>query len=69
MDHHFWDQVYKHWIIAGHLIVDLQSMESGFLEMRKYRQDIWDYIQYRESLLAWPSMKKEREVAINPLQS
>jgi len=45
----------KQWVKAGHLIIDLNSMEKGFLKMEKHRQEIWDYIQYRESLLKWPS--------------
>jgi len=41
------------------LIVDLYSLEKGFLEAERHRQEIWDYIQYREGLLRWPSGNKE----------
>jgi hypothetical protein len=47
------------WIKAGDLIVDLSSMEKGFQDEGKRRQEIWDYIQYRESLLTWPSPNEE----------
>ncbi len=40
---------------SGHLIVDVSSFQNGFQkEPKKYRQEIWDYIQYRESLVRWP---------------
>jgi len=47
------------WIKAGSLIVDLPSMEKGFREEERLHQEIWDYIQYRESLLTWPSKNEE----------
>jgi len=34
-------------------------MEKGFQETKRRQQEIWDYIQYRESLLKWPSNKEE----------
>jgi hypothetical protein len=49
----------EHWGKAGSLLVDLSSMEKGFLEIKRYRQEIWDYVQYRESLLKWPSINEE----------
>ncbi len=45
------------WTRAGNLIVDLCSLEKGFREMEKYRQEIWEYVKYRESLILWPSPK------------
>jgi hypothetical protein len=48
------DQNNEHWIKAGSLMIDLPSMGKGFQETEKYRQDIWDYIQYRERLAKWP---------------
>jgi len=44
----------KQWIKAGTLIVDLRSIENGFQKEERYRKEICDYIQYRESLLKWP---------------
>ena len=49
----------KNWAMAGSLLVDLTSMEKGFLEVKRYRQEIWDYIEYRESLVKWPSMNEQ----------
>ncbi len=43
------------WIKVGDLIVDLSSLEKGFQLEERSRKEIWDYIQYRESLLKWPS--------------
>jgi hypothetical protein len=43
------------WIKVGDLIVDLSSLEKGFQKEERSRKEIWDYIQYRESLLKWPS--------------
>jgi hypothetical protein len=50
----------KGWIKSGNLIVDLSSCKNGFQnEEIRCRQDIWDYIQYRENLLKWPFNKEE----------
>jgi len=49
----------KQWTKADDLLVDLPSMEKGFQETKRRQQEIWDYIQYRESLLKWPSNKEE----------
>jgi len=60
MDDDFNNPANKGWIKSGDLIVDLASFRNGFQkEEKRYRQDIWDYIQYRESLLKWPSNKEE----------
>jgi len=40
-----------HLIRVGSLIVDLVSFEEGFKVEIRYRKDIWDYIQYRQSLM------------------
>ena len=40
-------------------MVDLPSMEKGLLEKKRYRQEIWDYIEYREGLVKWPSMNEQ----------
>jgi hypothetical protein len=39
-------------------MTDLPSMGKGFREMKRYRREIWDYLQYRESLVKWPSMNE-----------
>jgi hypothetical protein len=44
---------------VGDLIVELSSLEKGFQREERNRKEIWDYIQYRESLLKWPSNKEE----------
>lgn len=44
---------------SGNLLVDLSSMEKGFFEVKRYRREIWDYLQYRESLVKWPSMNEQ----------
>ena len=46
------------WIKADGLMTDLPSMGKGFREMKRYRREIWDYLQYRESLVKWPSMNE-----------
>jgi len=43
---------------SGSLIVDLSSMEKGLLEKKRYRQEVWEYIEYRESLVKWPTMNE-----------
>lgn len=58
------DQEFDHlddqrWIKVGDLIIDLSSMEKEFRDVERRRQEIWDYIQYRESLLKWPPTKEE----------
>ncbi len=41
-------------IRSGNLIVDLVSFEEGFKVEIRYRKEIWDYIQYRQSLMYGP---------------
>ena len=55
MDDYLFNQTNHKLIKSSDLIIDLSSMEKGFLEMERCRQEIWDYIQFRESLLKWPS--------------
>jgi hypothetical protein len=52
-------QDHRNWAIADKLLVDLTSMEQGFLETKRYRQEIWEYIEYREGLVKWPSMNEQ----------
>jgi len=57
------------WEKAGSLLVDFSSFESGFrthLERERYRKEILEYIQYRESLLKWPSINEKVEDGIEP---
>jgi hypothetical protein len=61
MDDHLFDQTNHKLIKSGDLIIDLPSMEKGYREEERRRQEIWDYIQYRESLLKWPSIGKGGE--------
>jgi len=48
------DQNNGQWIKVGSLIVHLPSLGKGFQGTERYRQEIWDYIQYREGLVKWP---------------
>ena len=48
----------EQWIKADGLMIDLPSMGKGFREMKRYRREIWDHLQYRESLVKWPSMNE-----------
>ena len=61
MDKHLNSQDHSNWAIAGKLLVDLASMEKGFFEVKRYRQEIWDYIEYREGLVKWPSMNEQKK--------
>jgi hypothetical protein len=55
MDDNFVNQPNKKLIKLGDLVIDLSSFENGFKNKEKrYRQEIWDYVQYRESLVRWP---------------
>jgi len=55
MDDHLINQTDQNLIKSGNLIVDLSSLQNGFQkDVKRYRQEIWDYIQYRESLVRWP---------------
>ena len=50
----FTDMVYGKWVKAGNLLVNLWSMEMGFRDEEKNRRDIWDYIEWRETVLVGP---------------
>lgn len=55
MDNDHNDQTNQRLVKFGDLVVDLSSLGNGFQkEAKRYRQEIWDYIQYRESLVRWP---------------
>jgi hypothetical protein len=41
-------------------------IRGGFQkEEKRYRQEIWDYIQYRESLVRWPLMKEKIKMGLS----
>jgi len=66
MDEDFLNQTYQKWIKSGDLIVDLSSFQNGFQkEEKRYRQEIWDYIQYRESLVRWPLMNEKIKMGLS----
>ena len=54
MNMNFIDKVHGEWIKIGNLLVDLRSMEAGFKNEEKSRRDVWDYIEWRETVLAGP---------------
>ncbi len=52
MDGDFFNLMDERWIKSGDLMIELPSFENGFQkEKKRYRQEIWDYVQYRESLV------------------
>ena len=60
MDKDLLNQTKQKWIRSGDLIVDLSSFQNGFQkEMKRSRQEIWDYIQYLESLVRWLLMNEK----------
>jgi hypothetical protein len=66
MDKELLNQTNRKWTKSGDLIVDLSSFENGFQkEAKRYRQEIWDYIQYRESLVRWPLANEKITMGIN----
>lgn len=44
---------------SSSLIIDLSSMEKGLLENKRYRREVWEYIEYRKSLVKWPAMNEK----------
>jgi len=44
---------------CGSIIAYLDSLEKGFLEEARKRQDVWDYVIYKESLVKWPAANSE----------
>lgn len=60
MDKDLLNQNNQKWTKSGDLVVNLSSLENGFQkEERRFRQEIWDYIQYRESLVRWPLVNEK----------
>jgi len=61
------DQTNQRLIKSGDLVVDVSSLQNGFQkEVKRYRQEIWDYIQYRESLVKWPVANEKITMGISP---
>ena len=52
-------QTPEQWIRIGNLVIDLNSLKEGFLDTERRRQEIWDYLQYRESLVSWPPLQRQ----------
>jgi hypothetical protein len=66
MDEDLLNQPNQKLIKSGDLVVDLSSFENGFeKEKKKYRQEIWDYVQYRESLVRWPPANEKIKMGTN----
>ncbi len=66
MDEDLLNQTNRKWVKSGDLIVDLSSFENVFQkEEKRYRQEIWEYVQYRESLVRWPLMNEKMKLAPN----
>jgi len=66
MDEDLLNQTNEKWIKSGDLIVDLSSFQNGLQkEEKRYRQGIWEYIQYRESLVRWPLMNEKMKLSPN----
>jgi hypothetical protein len=66
MDKDLLKQIDQKWVKSGDLIVDLSSFQNGFQkEGKRYRQEIWDYIQYRESLVRWPLMNEKIKTGLS----
>jgi hypothetical protein len=60
MDKDLLNQTHQKWIKSGDLVVDLSSFQNGFQKgAEKVPTGIWDYIQYRESLVRWPLLKEK----------
>lgn len=66
MGHDLLNQPNQGLIKSGDLIVDLSSFQNGFQgQVKKYRQEIWDYVQYRESLVKWPPANEKIKMDIS----
>jgi hypothetical protein len=66
IDEDLLNQTDQKWMKSGDLIVDLSSFENGFRkEEKRYRQEIWEYIQYRESLVRWPLTNEKIKMGLS----
>jgi hypothetical protein len=60
MDKDLLNQTHQKWRKSGDLVVDLSSFQNGSQRGEKrYRQEICDCIQYRESLDRWPLLNEK----------
>ena len=60
------NQTSRKWIKSGDLIVDLSSFENGFQkEEKRFRQEIWEHIQYRETLVRWPLTNEKMKTGLS----
>ena len=66
MDADILNQINEKWMKSGDLIIGLSSFQNGFQkEMKRYRQEIQDYIQYRESLIRWPMANEKIKMGVS----
>jgi len=66
MDKDLLNQTNQKWIKSGDLIIDLSSFQNGFQkDEKRYCQEIWEYIQYRESLVRWPLMNEKIKMGLS----
>jgi len=64
------NQTDQKWMKSGDLIVDVSSFENGFRkEEKRCRQEIWEYIQYRESLVRWPLTNEKIKMGLSLMNS
>jgi len=45
------DNFYGRWVRVGPFLENLSSLEAGFKDREKNRRGIWDYIEWRETVL------------------
>jgi precorrin isomerase len=63
----FLSQMNQKLIKSADIVVDVPSFENGFSkEKKRVRQEIWDYVQYRESLVKWPPTNEKIKMGLNP---
>lgn len=66
MDEDLLNQTNKKWIKSDDLIVDFSSFQNGFQkEEKRVHQEIWNYIQYRESLVRWPLANEKIKMGVS----
>jgi len=66
MDKDLFNQTNQKWIKSGDLIIDLSSFQNGFQkDEKRYCQEIWEYIQYQESLVRWPLMNEKIKMGLS----
>ena len=66
MDKDLFNQTNQKWIKSGDLIIDLSNFQNGFQkDEKRYCQEIWEYIQYQESLVRWPLMNEKIKMGLS----